>query len=62
MDIFKNGDEVYVKDIPNELPVSAIFVKYNEDSLFKFTVIKRGNDYESKVNYCKLKGINKEWY
>jgi hypothetical protein len=64
MDNFKKGDKVYVKDSRQELPTSAIFIKYNEDvnSIFKYYVIKIGDDYETKVAYCKLKGINQQWH
>jgi hypothetical protein len=60
---FKNKDEVWVKDLENEFPVSAIFIKYNDlkKNIFKYRVIKRGNNYESDVNFCKLKGTNQEW-
>lgn len=61
---FKKGDKVYVKDTNKELPTSAIYVRYNNDknSIFKYYVIKTSDDYETKVAYCKLKGINQKWY
>jgi hypothetical protein len=64
MDKFKEGDEVYVKDLETEFGGSAIFVRYNDPktNIFKFRVIKRGNDYESDVPFCKLKGINQQWH
>jgi len=61
---FKKGDDVYVKDLLNEFPVSAIFVRYNDakKNIFKYRVIKCGNNYESDVIFCKIKGMNKEWF
>ena len=53
---FNLNDEVWVKDLENQLPVSAVFVKYNDfKKYFKYRVIKRGNTYESDVNFCELK-------
>lgn len=62
-DLFKKGDDVWVKDLEHEFPVSAVFVKYNdlEKNIFKYRVIKLGNDYESDVSFCKPKGINQKW-
>jgi len=62
-EFFKNKDEVWVKDLEDELPVSAIFIKYNDSNQkFKYRVIIGGNDYESDVAFCKLKGTDQKWY
>ena len=64
MSEFKKGDKVWIRDTTQSLPTSAVFMRYNDDkdSIFKYYVIKISDDYETKVAYCKLKGINKKWF
>lgn len=50
-------------DLGFEFGGNGTFVRYNnpKTNIFKFRVIKLGNDYESDVQFCKLKGLNQTW-